>query len=460
MGALQYQRNLDFGQIKGLEGAAYLTHSPSRDLADRTYVQDTPASYEIWNDPRRIAGANLYGLKGKISLSPVAGSLVKLGLGAERLSYDYLNEARTIFRATTSGEWQQSFDNGFVLRLSGDQTAAQRNFGLELRKSIDSNGQLALGYSRVEGRDGAPSDNRLSLTFNWSIDGRTKSAGAPSQAANRRDIRAGVESAESSTPSLLLEAVSQRPSVLPSQVVATRDYSAAPTRILSVTKAGLPAGTTFNANGTVTVVLPHSATAIAGVTLNAVAIANTAFSASGTTLTIDTSKIAQPAVGVTDTYVVTTNSVPADAVTILVQHGSILIKQITINAGVAGTFKNVYGDVCATVEVTPDCTFNLDGSRVNVSQDPNYNRYGFGSDDLWYVKFYADGTADIYNNIGIYQYTSLVSTFAGWVGGNTIGVGTTGLYWENVSGGTYWLGKNGVLYSANAGEANFQKAIN
>jgi hypothetical protein len=123
-------------------------------------------------------------------------------------------------------------------------------------------------------------------------------------------------------------------------------------------------------------------------------------------------------------------------------------------------YETVYGDVCTTSEPTPGCTFNRDGSRVTVQQDPHYDRYGFDEDDLWFVQFDSSGNAYVYNDLGQYQYTTSVSNFAGWVGGNTIGVGTTGLFWENVSGGTYWLGKNGVLYSANQFNSNFGEAIN
>jgi uncharacterized protein YfiM (DUF2279 family) len=138
------------------------------------------------------------------------------------------------------------------------------------------------------------------------------------------------------------------------------------------------------------------------------------------------------------------------------------------SGGSSGTvyypYETVYGDICSTTASqgpTPGCTFNRsNGTRVTVSQDADYNYYGYGSDDLWYVKFYSDGTADVYNDFGVYQYTTNTSNFAGWVGGNTIGVGTTGLFWENVAGGTYWLGRNGVLYNANYGESNYGQAIN
>ena len=124
-------------------------------------------------------------------------------------------------------------------------------------------------------------------------------------------------------------------------------------------------------------------------------------------------------------------------------------------------YETVYGDTCATYETTPGCTFSATtGQRVTVAADPNYDRYGYGSDDLSYVIFYADGTADVYSASNTFLGTRNTSSFPGWVGGDIIGVGTTGLFWENVSNKTYWLGKNGVLYNANVGESNYGQAIN
>lgn len=124
-------------------------------------------------------------------------------------------------------------------------------------------------------------------------------------------------------------------------------------------------------------------------------------------------------------------------------------------------YETVYGDICSSSAPTPGCTFSRStGTRISVSADPDYDKYGYGSDDLWYVKFDTSGNAKVYNDLGTYQYTADISEFAGFIGGNTIGVGTTGFFWENVSNGTYWLGKNGVLYNANMIDSNFGKAIN
>lgn len=134
-------------------------------------------------------------------------------------------------------------------------------------------------------------------------------------------------------------------------------------------------------------------------------------------------------------------------------------------AGGGGTviyypYETVYGDVCSTQQPTPGCTFLRNGSRITVTEDPDYGRRGHGSDDMWYVNFDSYGRASVYNEFGQFQYYANASEFAGYMGGTTIGVGTSGFFWENISNGQYWLGKNGVLYSANAFDSNYGQAVN
>lgn len=124
-------------------------------------------------------------------------------------------------------------------------------------------------------------------------------------------------------------------------------------------------------------------------------------------------------------------------------------------------YETVYGDLCTTHQATPGCTFfSSTGNRITVTEDPDYGRRGFGSDDMWYVNFDSSGNAAVYDSNGRFQYTARANDFAGYIGGNTIGVGTTGFYWEDITNGTYWLGKNGVLYNANSRESNYGQAIN
>ncbi len=124
-------------------------------------------------------------------------------------------------------------------------------------------------------------------------------------------------------------------------------------------------------------------------------------------------------------------------------------------------YETVYGDICQTYQATPGCTFlTSTGQRIQVTEDPDFNKYGYGSDDLKYVKFDNYGNATVYDDLGKFLYYADVSDFAGYVGGTSIGVGTSGYFWEDIRGGTYWIGRNSVLYSANKNEGNYGEAIN
>src|SRR5690348_14709490 len=99
-------------------------------------------------------------------------------------------------------------------------------------------------------------------------------------------------------------------------------------------------------------------------------------------------------------------------------------------------YETVYGDICSSYEPTPGCTFDrATGQRITVSHDPDYDRYGGGSDDMWFVTFDGGGRAKVYDANGVFQYYEDVANFAGYVGGYSIGVGSSGLYWEDIRNG-------------------------
>lgn len=142
------------------------------------------------------------------------------------------------------------------------------------------------------------------------------------------------------------------------------------------------------------------------------------------------------------------------------QHG-VTVQANLPPAPVYTTYQDVFGNICNIAVVAPGCTFlRADGTRMTVMSDPDYNKQGNGTDDLWYVKFAQAGQAVVYNDLGQFQYFAQASDFAGYIGGTTIGVGTSWLYWEDVASRTYWLGASGVLYSANSVNGNFGQAIN
>jgi hypothetical protein len=144
--------------------------------------------------------------------------------------------------------------------------------------------------------------------------------------------------AANSWASSLVDQVSRRPSFLPSQVIAKIDTTATPTRLIAIDKT-IPSGSAINtATGVITAPTGTPVSGIAGVTKNAVTFTNAGqFALSGTgLLVVNPSLITQPAVGVTDTYVVTmTNSsgVGTTLGTVIVSHGSLKIDSIFISSG-------------------------------------------------------------------------------------------------------------------------------
>lgn len=341
-GALSYQYRLGKGWLNAIEVNGYLADTPSNDLADKAYTIDTATLYELWNDPRRVAGGRVTGLQGRLVLTPLAGATFKLGLGGEELEYDFLTGKDTTSRATGSAEWTQLLADGYTVRAGANTMAAMDRYTLGLSRTLAGGHRLGVDLASNQGRDGVPDDNQISLSYSYGFGGNTSQPTAPpcANAAPAAPAQA-KEPAPAAWSSDLLAQVAHRPNFLPSQVVAKVDTTAAPTRLVAINKATLPAGAAIDAaTGTITAPLGVAVLSIAGVTLNAAPFVNTGqFSLSGNNIVIDPNRITQPAVGVTDTYVVTINNDGGGTtlVTISVSHGSVKIDSISISAGGADT---------------------------------------------------------------------------------------------------------------------------
>ncbi len=338
-GAVSYQYLLGYGLFNTFEVNGYLADTNSRNLSDQTYTTDTATLFELWNDPRRIAGGRVTGLQGKLVLAPMPGGTLKLGLGAERLQYDLLTGHDTNTRATGSAEWNQRLDNGFNFKASANAAAAQNRYSVGLGRNID-HGQLGLDLTAIRGRDNAPDDNliQVSYTYNFGAGstgtGRLGSNSGDALPMNTAALAAPTPTADWSRN--LLDQVTQRPSYIPSQVVARIDTSAAPVRLIAVNKAALPTGATVTSNGFISSPVGAVVVGIAGITLNGGAFTNSGqFSLSGNNLVVNPSLITQPAIGVTDTYVVTINNQGGGTTlgTVVVSHGSVKIDSITMSSG-------------------------------------------------------------------------------------------------------------------------------
>lgn len=115
------------------------------------------------------------------------------------------------------------------------------------------------------------------------------------------------------------------------------------TRQIAIDKTGLPTGVSIDVQtGNIIIDGLTPATAVAAALKNGSATSLTPFSIVGGKLIINTAGLTQPAVGVTDTYVLTTNSTPADTVTITVEHGSIMVTNVVVLKGVFDTLPDAF----------------------------------------------------------------------------------------------------------------------
>jgi hypothetical protein len=114
-GAISYQYRLGRGALSGFEINSYLSDTGSRELGSKTWYTDSADLYELWNEPRRIAGGRIAGLQGQMVLIPATNGTLKLGLGGERLEYDLSSGKDSTTRPTGSIEWNQPFVGGYSL---------------------------------------------------------------------------------------------------------------------------------------------------------------------------------------------------------------------------------------------------------------------------------------------------------------------------------------------------------
>ena len=353
-GAVSYQYFLGKDLLNAAEINAYISDTGSVNLGDKTYFTDTASLYELWSDPRRIAGGRVSGVQGRLVFTPTSKSTLKLGFGGERLTYDLLTGNDSTTRATGSAEFNQRLDYGFNLRASANAGASQNRYALGVGKSFIGGSQLGLDVATIQGRDNTFNDNQVMLSYTQSFGGgayasnplgmnnqalsNLDAAGAP---MNPAPVNMAAPNSNADTwASSLVDQVSRRPSFLPAQVIAKIDTTATPTRLIAIDKTAVPTGSTIDtATGVITAPTGTPVSGIAGVTKNAVAFTNAGqFALSGTgLLVVNPSLITQPAVSVTDTYVVTMNNSSGGGTTlatVVVSHGSVKIDSIVMSSGI------------------------------------------------------------------------------------------------------------------------------
>ena len=388
-GALSYQYLLGKSWLNAAEFNAYISDTPSINLIDKTWYTNTDSLYELWNDPRRIAGAKVEGVQSRLVFTPTTKTTLKLGFGAEHLSYDLSLGKDTYTRATGSAELNQRLDSGFNLNASANLASSQNRFGLALSRSFKDGQQLSVDALAIRGRDNTFDDNLITFNFSQTFGGVKSNVVAmnmqdveiksASSNASQKDLTNNDANPKANWVSNLVNAVAKRPTFLPSQVNAKIDTTASSTRLIAIDKTGIPTGSTIeNATGILTVPIGTSVSSIAGITKNGTAFTNTGqFALSGNTnLIIDPGLLAQPTLQ--DTYIVTMNNTTGGGTTLAtvkVDRGSTFVSSVVISSGSIVptiTFANLsktFGNAPFTLSPTSDSpgAFTFTSSNTSVA---------------------------------------------------------------------------------------------
>ena len=338
-----YQLQLGPEFLRYLELNGYVSRTASRKLADKTFVVDTATLYELWNDPRRIAGGRISGLQGRLGFSPLPGGLVKVSFGYEHLRYDLLAGKESTHRPTAGLEWQQQLGQGFRLLVGAERFASQDRYTVGLKRSLATAGgshSIGLTLTGVRGRDRLGNDRHVQIAYSYTFGRIAASQGMPMPAMpGNRDHPGETFASRPLYSGNMLDQVTMRPSYMPSRVVAKVDTTAAPTRLVVVDKTALPAGSSIDrTNGDVTVPLGAAVTNFAGITRNLAVFTNTGqFVLGGSNLTVRPSQMVQPAASATDSYVLSINNAGGGttSVPVVVSKGSVRIDSIVVTTTAA-----------------------------------------------------------------------------------------------------------------------------
>ena len=399
---LSYHYFLDKYWVNTVEANGYFSKTQSQNLTDKNYYTDTSSLYELWSDPRRIAGGTVEGFQGRLIFLPTEKTILKVGVGGERLNYDVQTGKDTSNYVTANTEISQKIKPNLDLRASVDYTAAENRYAFGLTHNLGTDRKLSLDARAIRGS--TFDDKQIFLSYTQAFGKRDqaddkkeiKTTSVVDSNQIRADIINNVRPLTSDTQinqfqikdnkkdfsSTLLNEVAKRPNYFPAQTIAKVDSSAASTRVIKIDKTNIPAGSSINkSSGILTIPIGTSVSSpIAGITRNGSAFSNTGqFALSGNTnLIIDPGLLVQPTLR--DTYVVTMNNASGlgtTLATVIVDRGSTFVSSVVISSGsVAPTLSGlslssssiVFGAAAPTITAP---TSESDGAITYTSSNTN-----------------------------------------------------------------------------------------
>jgi hypothetical protein len=267
---------VDSGLVKYVEARGYYISAPSQDLSDKEYTIDTASLFQIYNDPRRIAGSNIAGV----------GWVLRLGSDDNRYTldieggYEQTKDATILTTPTTkrgTGGLKLGYHPSRDTELYGRVGTSVGGTTTHGEIGVKS-GYMNLSYSTANGwttqfwvriplnwdfslaskQDYTPSSAKSpSDTYNprSSVSYAAFMAANPNWTAKSQRIRDGesIKEQTGNRSNTILAYVQEKNSAVPKTVHATVDRTAIPKLIISVDPSTLPTNATLDKkNGDIT----------------------------------------------------------------------------------------------------------------------------------------------------------------------------------------------------------------
>ena len=285
---------------------AYAVRALEPHLSEKLMLTDNTANNTIdaAYDPRKLAVGKLRGVVLNLGLIPSHRTKIDLSLGAERVRYNFFDGSRSRTTSATGGiRLTQYFDQCLRMQIAAQHGVANNLFSLGLEKT-----PWSFSFERSIGRDGNPSDSRLMASYQIPLDPLSQNSSASCKPTQLNVAKLSI-----------LDALTTRPSRLPTTPLAKVDRTAKPALVAMLDKSVLQ-GQNINASRdqeTIFLTLPDTITAIPLILLNGIPVTNSGNGGplatfQGNTVSLFVKNLPNPGPGVTVNYMFNITYNPAN----------------------------------------------------------------------------------------------------------------------------------------------------
>ncbi len=150
-GGLNYRYFIDRPWLTGLELSGY--------------TSEGQGLYTLGENLPHVTAGNLVGMRMGLEATPFPDAKLKIGIGSERLSYDYLSGSESLQNLNTSIRWSQILMPTVKYNATLEGKGAERILATGLDINLYNGQQLGVKLAHTQWSDGQPTDNVVQLTY-------------------------------------------------------------------------------------------------------------------------------------------------------------------------------------------------------------------------------------------------------------------------------------------------------